>query len=282
PETPPEEGDDVPSTIRRAIEKAEQVGAKDSRFADPDSPDLWVAIPAGKFWMGAQPQPGRNHDPQAWRDEGPVHEVTLPAYRIGRYPVTVLEYARFVNNGGYNDQRFWTAGGFDQHKTPEDWNEQLRYPTRPVVSVSWYEACAYASWRGCRLPSEAEWERAARGPDGRRYPWGDEEPNPHLANYGIMIGSPTPVGVYPRGATPEQVHDLAGNVWEWCQDVYHESYNGAPSDGTAWSGDESPARVLRGGSWLNDPRLLRSACRLRNWPDFRFNYVGFRVASGTP
>ena len=106
------------------------------------------------------------------------HEVYLDAYRIARYPVTVGQYRQFVDDEGYQDQRWWKAGVSASSPQPDDWEAQLPYPSRPVVNVSWWEAAAFCAWAGCRLPTEAEWERAARGTEGRKYPWGDEADRP--------------------------------------------------------------------------------------------------------
>ena len=280
PEEPPDKEPSVPKDILRAIEAAE----KGPRIADADSPDYWVTIPAGKFWMGAQAgkESGRNFDPEARSSESPVHEVSHGEYRIGRYPVTVVEYDEFKEAGGYGNKDYWKAGGFGKWEAPGDWEKQTEYRNRPVTEVSWYEASAYASWKGARLPSEAEWERAARGEEGRRYPWGDDPPTPRMANFGLLLGRPSPVGVYVEGVTPERIHDLAGNVWEWCRDVWHESYNGAPADGSACTtGGKGSGRVLRGGSWHSDEIYLRSAYRRRNTPDNRVDHLAFRVAAGT-
>jgi len=272
--------------IKVAIAAAEALGqAGDPRLTDRALDANWVDIPAGDFLMGAQrddsSQP--NYNPEAYPDESPVHKVRLAAYRIARYPVTVAEYARFVEDGGYANEQHWQAGGFGERQEPDEWAEQLAHPNRPVTGVNWFEAAAYAAWAGCRLPSEAEWERAARGTDGRRYPWGNHEPTPSLANYGLEVGCPTPVGVYPRGGTPDGILDLAGNVWEWCQDAWRDNYDGAPIDGSAWTkGGAEAGRVLRGGSWVSNPYYCRSALRGDAGPDYR-NYLsgGFRCAAGT-
>ena len=248
------------------------------------SDDYWCHIPAGTFLMGAQSgkRTNPNHDKDAQEDESPVHEVELGSYRIAQNPVTVGDYRRFVEDRGYEKEDCWTAGGFQHHQRPKNWKEQLKYPNRPVTGVSWYEAAAFAAWADVRLPTEAEWEHAARGPEGRRYPWGNETPDASRANYVGQIGNATQVGVYPRGATPEGVLDMAGNVWEWCADVGHDDYEGAPSDGSAWTsgGDEDP-RVLRGGSYDNIGRHFRSSSRYRDGPVSRHNSVGFRISAGT-
>jgi serine/threonine-protein kinase len=183
---------------------------------------------------------------------------------MGRYPVTVQEHRQFVEAGGYRDKQFWRAGGFGESTAPGAWDEQLQYPNRPVVNVSWYEAAAYCAWAGVRLPTDEEWERAARGAEGREYPWGNEEPDPNRANYDEgKVGAPTPVGLYPKGATPEGIMDMAGNVWEWTADWYDED------------------RSVRGGSWFDLSRGLRAA-RVRGRPVVRCDYVGFRCVREIP
>jgi formylglycine-generating enzyme required for sulfatase activity len=167
-----------------------------------------------------------------------VREVRLErAFDIGRYPVTVQEYRRFMEDDGYRNEVWWKEGRAGDRSQPDQWEEQLLHPNRPVVNVTWYEAAAYCASVGGRLPTEAEWERAARGTVGRKYAWGDEPPDPSRANYvETKVGKPTPVGLFPRGATPEGIQDLAGNVSEWTADWY----------------DEGQLRVVRGGSWSTD------------------------------
>jgi formylglycine-generating enzyme required for sulfatase activity len=246
----------------------------------------WIRIEAGKFLMGAQKQDSSqpNFDPDAWDDESPAHEVYLEAYEIARYPVTVQEFREFLDDEeGYKSERWWRAGGFGKTNGPDDWDGQVVHPNRPVVNVSWYEAAAYCAWATerlggeVRLPTEAEWERAARGREGRKYPWGDEEPDTERANYDEgKVGHTTPVGLYPRGETPEGIRDLAGNVYEWVADWYGEDYYGK-SPGSNPRGPESgEARVLRGGCWSSYPLLLRAA--FRNWigPVDRGDDIGLR------
>ena len=266
--------------IKVIIEAAEALGqAGDPRFTDAAREENWVTIPAGEFLMGDQKSDRSkpNYDPEAYDDESPVHRVSLDAYRIGRYPVTVGEYRRFVEAEGYKDESFWREGGFGEWPGPDGWAEQIEHPTRPVVGVSWYEAAAYAAWMGCRLPTEAEWERAARGPDARRYPWGDYKPHPSRLNYyESKIGSPTPVGIYARGATPDGIRDMAGNVWEWCTDSFGEYAKGAiknPQEPPSGS-----SRVRRGGAWFNIPWVCRGACRYFD-PGVRVDNTGFRLVS---
>jgi formylglycine-generating enzyme required for sulfatase activity len=233
--------------IQLAAQAADVLGqAGVHRFAPSELDQSWVTIPAGKFLMGAQSEDSKrpNYDGEAYAHESPVHEVYLDELRIARYPVTVGQYQRFVDDNGYKTERWWEAGGFGEFSEPDEWEEQLQYPARPVVYVSWYEAAVYCAWRGCRLPTEAEWERAARGTEGRKYPWGDAPANPSRLNYsGSQIGHPTPIGIYPLGATPEGVHDMAGNVWEWCADWF-SGYT-AETVSNPRGPDEATRRVIR-------------------------------------
>ena len=246
----------------------------------------WIKIPAGEFLMGAQKRNPKepNYDEEAYDDESPVHLVNLSGYRIGRYPVTVNEYLSFVGDGGYEEKSYWKEGGFEKWKEPGSWQEQVDHLTWPVVGVSWYEATAYAAWAECRLPTEAEWERAARGTTGRRYPWGDAPPNDRLANFVVSPwegGHLTPVGAYPLGETPERISDLAGNVWEWCSDLFDGEYYGKSPKEDPKGPDRSTrggACVLRGGSWFALSEGLRSASRFGVPPVYRGDGIGFRVA----
>ena len=250
----------------------------------------WIEISAGEFQMGAQkadPEES-NYDEEAYADESPVHSVFLSGYRMGRYPVTVNEYLSFVGDGGYEEEAYWKEGGFGVWKEPVGWREQVDHLTRPVTGVSWYEASAYAAWKaarrgaaGCRLPTEAEWEKAARGINGRKYPWGDEPPNARLANFAWgakpSVGHPTPVGLYPLGETPEGVSDLAGNVWEWCSDLFDGEYYGKSPKKDPKGPALGGACVLRGGSWGSQSGYLRSAYRRVGLPERRCVNFGFRV-----
>jgi len=242
---------------------------------DLDSP-AWVEIPDGTFWRGAQSEaedkPG--YDPEAIARESPVHRVTVSSFRLSRFPVTNAQYAAFVGDTGKEAPGHWREGEIPDGK--ED---------HPVAQVSWQDAVAFCRWLSerlpedgaseVRLPTEAEWEFAACGEEGRRFPWGDADPDPDLANYGSNVGDTTPVGSYPEGATPEGVEDLAGNVWEWCQD---RSGRYRDEDQTDPVGPEAgSSRVLRGGSSIDVPRLLRAAFRLGRLPVLRLESVGFRL-----
>ncbi len=195
-------------------------------------------------------------------DEYRAEAFALGPFELSRYPVTVEEFRQFVENGSYDDSEYWNAGGFGQWQLPEDWEEQKLHPNRPVVGVNWYEAAAYCRWKGTRLPSMSEWERAAGVFSGRRYPWGYDPPHRSLLNFNGMVGHPTPVGLYPLSATPEGVLDLAGNVWEWLADGY----------------EDEVSRVLRGGSWVEGEWSLRSAVKGRLSLLERRRDFGFRCA----
>jgi Sulfatase-modifying factor enzyme 1/Domain of unknown function (DUF4062) len=192
----------------------------------------------------------------------------LKAFEIGQYPVTVQEYTKFVDAGGYRDNQWWKAGGFGKESQPRDWDTQKEHPNRPVTNVNWYEAAAYAAWAGAWLLSEAEWEWAARGEKGREYPWGNEGPDATRANYrDTGPKQPTSVGLYPWGATPEGVEDMVGNVWEWTGSWYDEKHT---------------TKALRGGSWDSGTSDLRASVRIYDVPEI-WNYsFGFRVARRVP
>ena len=213
-------------------------------------------------------------------DESPVREVYLDAFRIARYPVTVDQYRLFVENDGYSETSYWDAGGFGQFGEPDGWNEQLQHPNWPVTGVSWYEAMAYCRWTGHRLPTEAQWERAARGTDGRWFPWGNQPADENRLNcadddFKPRVGHATPVGVYPSGASPDGLYDMPGNVWEWCADWYGK-YD--PDESANPTGPKEAARrVVRGGGWLDLSRYCRCSYRDHDDPDDRGDFLGFRV-----
>lgn len=277
-------GPEVEEKLR--VEVGEALGqAGDPRLAA----DNRVPLPGGVFLMGAQKSdslaPG--FDKEAYGDESPVHRVTVSPFTIGRYPVTVAEFRRFVEAGerGYLDPRPWAPEGWawrenEGFEAPGSWEQQLAHPNRPVVEVSWFEADAYSRWVGGRLPTESEWEYAARGAEGRGFPWGAEAPDGRRANFDMRAGAPTPVGIYPRGATPEGIFDLAGNVWEWCGDWFAQPY--PARDLTDPRGPaKGSSRVLRGGSFVYEPAALRGAYRRGLDPVVRSVGIGFRVVWGS-
>ena len=220
-----------------------------------------VLVPAGPFGMGSAKR-----------------EIHVDAVYLGRTPVTNAEFATFVGATGYRPtdagaRRFLTH--FRDGKPPKG---EERHP---VVYVSWFDARADAAWAGRRLPTEAEWEKAARGTDGRRYPWGRTEPKTTHANFGRSHDGTTAVGTFPDGASPYGLLDLAGNVWEWCEDVFDEDfYANGPSINPrlAVAARNAGGHVMRGGSFMYDARALRTYARISFDPHYRFAEGGFRVA----
>jgi iron(II)-dependent oxidoreductase len=180
-----------------------------------------VLVPAGPFLMGLL-----ESDFLAEDHEKPQRTVHLSAFWIDVYPVTNARFARFMQEGGYDDPARWTAEGWTWRcshdiRAPLTWGQAgWDGADQPVAGVCWYEAAAYARWAGRRLPTDAEWERACRGQDTRRYPWGDEWPSPARVNFGMSIGRTTPVGLYPPSVSPAGCHDMAGNVNNWTADWY--------------------------------------------------------------
>ena len=167
----------------------------------------FVYVPAGEFQMGSD----RTHDSLANPGELPMHKVTLPGFWIMRTEVTNAQYARCIVAGACT--------------LPDNtrWNN-LGHAADPITDVDWHQAGAYAQWAGGRLPTEAEWEKACRGTDGRLYPWGNTEPDTTHANFGKIVGDTTRVGSYPLGASPYGARDMAGNAWEWVADWYDPDY----------------------------------------------------------
>ena len=219
-------------------------------------------IPAGEFLMGSN---------NADADERPQRRVRIAAFAIGRYPVTNEEYGRFLKaNSKHHEPMYWSDRRFNS-------------PRQPVVGVSWDEAQAFAEWAGGRLPSEAQWEYAARGGMQSAYWWGDE-PDPARANYDGSDSewggkSTSPVGSFE--ANPFGLFDTAGNVWEWVADCWHGSYEGAPDDGGVWGeegGGDCERRVIRGGAWDLIAWTMRSSNRYWNRQGNRYVNVGFRLA----
>jgi toxoflavin biosynthesis protein ToxD len=227
-----------------------------------------VAVPAGSFLMGSD----QGYDNQADRDELPQHTVMLEAYHISIYPLIVAEYACFLHA--------------TQRPAPRAWLTQVTERIDcPVVGVSWHDAVAYAHWLtqatddDWRLPSEAEWEKAARGTDGRIYPWGNQW-DKTKANAWDGRGSPnetTPVGAYPQGTSPYGVQDMSGNVWEWTSTDY-QPYPYQANDGRE-DLSRTARRVLRGGSCRNYHQYARAACRYL--PSGDTSFVGGRLMCGS-
>ncbi|MCC7155287.1 MAG: SUMF1/EgtB/PvdO family nonheme iron enzyme [Bryobacterales bacterium] len=259
--------------FQQRLEAAQAVGQVGDRRLGLEKPGNWIEIPEGEFQMGSD----------LYAHSKPVHPVRLRAFKIARFPVTVEDYRVFVEGKGYSELKWWTAGGFDPKRTaPNAWDDQLRFPNRPVVRVTWYEAKAFCEWGkqhipGLRLLTEAEWEYGARGTEGRKYAWGDDPPSSELANYGGGPGHPTPVGLYPLGATPQTgILDLTGNVWEWVEDWYGDYSAGVAENPTG--PPKGSERVLRGGSWYDDAENLVAFNRNGYLADYGGVSIGFRCA----
>ena len=232
-----------------------------------------VRIPAGTAVLGS----AEDDDGLIFLNETPRHVVYLDAYEIDATPVTNADWARYCRETGARLPKYWGRKDFDG-------------PDQPVVGVTWEEACAYARWAGKRLPTEAEWERAARGTlVGARYPWGDEDPTPDHANFDRIRTHTTPVRRFPPNTIG--LYDMAGNVWEWCADWYQSDAYAVfrPYDPSIPESEQlteaavnptGPAtgsrRVVRGGSWGNFAGMIRCAYRGFLAPDARELFVGFR------
>ena len=283
----------VAETIR--VDVGEALGSAGDPRLDDMEPEF-VSIPGESFWMGTQKESRKKpgYDEDSFISESPVHRVTVSDFQIARYPTTVAQFERFVNAGkdGYDNEAFWTGAGWALrskagHDRPASWSEQLRHPNRPVIGVSWHEADAYCRWLAAKtrtsvaLPTEAQWEFTARGPGGRKYPWGAETPTDRHANIDGRVGRLTPVAIYPLGATPEGIQDLAGNVWEWTSSIFRPYPYSAEDAGEDASGVEG-RRVLRGGSWGFGAYGARAACRYADPPVGRDLDVGFRVVRSSP
>jgi len=259
--------------IRRWMGAAEDQADQRVIRADRGGYEL-VWIPEGRFLMGSP-----EDEPKRTKAESPQHEVTVPSFYMGRYPVTNEEYGVFLkDNSGVSEPEYWGDRRFNQ-------------PEQPVVGVSWEDVRAYAEWAGLRLPSEVEWEYACRAGTTTVYCWGDR-PDCGMANYGNSSfveeckeenpGKTSSVGSYPPN--PWGLYDMHGNVFEWCEDDWHDSYKGAPEDGGPWidSPKRGDDRVVRGGSWGYDAGGCRSAFRGRLSPGVRDFNLGFRLSRSCP
>jgi len=224
---------------------------------DAKVPANMVLIPKGPFLYG----------------EDKVTETIEKDYYIDIYPVTNQRYDPFIRAGGYDNKALWSKavwnwkrrGKVSQPKWWDDpkWNQS----DHPVVGVSYFEAEAFANWAGKRLPTEQEWEKAARGTDGRKYPWGDDFDKDKCNCEGSGIKGTTSVTKYVNGVSPFGCHDMAGNVWEWC---------------ASWYDNSKESRVLRGGAWVNGSDRLRCASRTGSDPRKTYLTIGFRCAQDAP
>jgi iron(II)-dependent oxidoreductase len=254
-----------------------------------DGPDtVWVE--GGPFKMG---DPGTGF---AYDNERPRHEVTMESFEIDRLPVTNGDYGEFLEDGGYHRPELWTEDGWrwrekKNAERPLYWTDDGRGrsfervepldPTLPVMNVSWFEADAFARWRGARLPTEAEWEKAACWEGSASpYPWGEERPNEGLANLDQLGFGPAPAGAYPDGASPCGALGMLGDQWEWTASAFegYPGFRAFPYREYSEVFFGPTYRVLRGGSWATRSRVAR--CSFRNWdyPERRQIFSGFRCA----
>jgi formylglycine-generating enzyme required for sulfatase activity len=248
----------------------------------PFEPEM-VLIPAGDFLMGSDP----SVDKDARDEERPQHTLSLPDYHLAKTPVTNAQYAAFVQATGHQQPKHWKAL-FRKGGNPPRGKED-----HPVVNVSWHDAVAYCNWlaevtgRPYRLPSEAEWEKGARGTDGRIYPWGNRWDAKRCNTVERRKLDTTPVGAYPEGASPYGLLDMAGNVWEWTRSLWGEDweepsfkYPYDPDDGREdLEAPDTVFRVLRGGAWSSNRVFARCVGRGRYGPDDSVNHFGFRLVS---
>ncbi len=225
-------------------------------------PPGMVYVPKGYFQMGTAS--GRD-------DEKPMHFVYTSAYFIDKYEVSNADYMAFVEATGHAKPQYWQDEKFNQ-------------PDFPVVGVSWYDAMAYAEWKGRRLPTEAEWEKAARGNDGRLWPWGNKWDQGFYFYFVNISGDQdnypqtAPVNYYQSGISPFGLFNTSGNVWEWCLDWYDRQYYRTSPEVNP-DGPKGPLKmkVLRGGSWINDLDGVQVVHRARNFPSLKNEIYGFRT-----
>jgi iron(II)-dependent oxidoreductase len=285
----PSLGVSAPSAAARTGSKP---GDVEANFAGKLPGD--VEVPGARFLLGA-----RDDEPFVFDNEKWAHPVDVATFRIARAPVTNEQFAAFVEEGGYGDERFWSDAGWrlrlaagaqkphywcrDQHGWLERRFDRLEplAPHRPVVHVSWFEADAFCRWAGRRLPTEAEWELAAATPAKRRFPWGDDAPDARRANLDAASGGTVDVACYPEGDSAAGCRQMIGNVWEWTASDF-QPYPGFVVDpykeySAPWFA--SPHKVLRGGSWATRGRLLRNTWRNFFPPDRWDVPAGFRTCA---
>ena len=261
PTTTPELNRQPASATTQEKPTAKQRGGSAKTITGNDGAPM-VLVPAGEFTMGS-----RGEGTSSQNDEQPAHQVYLDAYYIDQYEVTTARYAKFFKAANRRQPEYWSANVVSDHAR------------KPVVGVDWDDAVAYCAWAGKRLPTEAEWEKAARGTDQRLYPWGNAAPDAQRANfnrgydfkdYGVLAD----VGSLEGGKSPYGACDMAGNVWEWTADWYDAHYYGKSPERNPKGPSSGEYRVLRGGSWGDAPDNVRSALRFWNAPSLRKVLLG--------
>lgn len=270
-----------PASLSRSVAPASTPRTK-SRFANGSRLDEMIEIPGGYFEQG-------NECIDALDNERPIQQVNLETYCIDRYPVSCGQYKRFMEAGGYQNPNWWSNAGWEwlqsqQVTQPLYWSYHPCWTNHPVCGVSWYEAEAYARFVGKRLPTEAEWEKAASwNPETkvqRIYPWGEEGLDSDCCNHDNAFSQTTPVDAYPNGQSAYGLYDTLGNVWEWTATVFqgYEGFASYPYTGYSKVYFDGQHQVLKGGSWATRPWALR--CSFRNWyyPGVRQILAGFRCA----
>ena len=233
-----------------------------SVFSQTQSPEDMVYVSEGYFPMGTSSEGLDN--------EKPLHFVHTSAFFIDKYEVSNAHYKEFIQSTSYPEPKYWS-------------DERFSKPDHPVVGVSWYDAMAYARWKGRRLPTEAEWEKAARGNDERLYPWGEKFDKGFFFYFVNIFGQDdnypftAPVSYYQSGVSPYGVFNMSGNVWEWCLDWYAKDYYRFSPEMNPEGPELSKMKILRGGSWVNDIDGVRVTRRARNDPKMKNEIIGFRT-----
>jgi formylglycine-generating enzyme required for sulfatase activity len=272
---------DSNASLEERFEAGEIVGTLGDLRIKADNPDM-VLVKGGKFMRGSS-------EDDAYSNEKPRRKIYLKNFMIGKYPVTNEEFKEFVDGGGYDRGEFWTKEGWRWREENEisepaylhdrKWNG----PNFPVVGVSWFEAEAYANWLSertghqYRLPTEAEWEKSARGTKGFEYPWGEHFDKNLCNSYESRLLRTSPIGIFPKDKSPYGCFDMAGNVWEWCSDWYNNKYYATSPDRNPKGPSDGAGRVLRGGCWRYGVRDCRSAVRALRVPRDRDGILGFRI-----
>jgi formylglycine-generating enzyme required for sulfatase activity len=230
----------------------------------PPAETPMVLIPEGPFEMGAA-------GTQALEDERPRHRVMLDAFMMDVHEVTTAQYGTFLTATGWAVPWLWETVS------------PVLHSDRPVIGVDWHDADAYCRWKGKRLPTEAEWEKAARGVDGRLYPWGNQVPTKEVANFALGARFSysqvlMPVQSYESGRSPFGLYQMAGNVGEWVSDWYSANYYEHSPEANPLGPENGQFKVLRGGSWSDLPKYLLTYGRFKLPPETRNSYIGFRCA----